>query len=297
MKKALLTAGAIASLATAASAQQVIGVNNLADNNFATGADTLITFDFSNPGAFVPTGLPITTPTGVGLTGIGGLDFDGNVANPTLYASNAFGAVPGEMYTVDPNTGVATSIGVVAGAAVDGLNDLAWDPVTQDMYAVAGNTLWANVDDPANAVSLGALNIPNGLDVGLSFDSQGNIHVHDIVNDIIYAGAGATTSVTPLHSLPFDSSFSQGLFIDWSRDDQGYHAAIDAVSLTAPNFLFDSLASGGGTYGPFVGEFNINAVSGLPDVEVGDLTRAPIPAPGAMGLLAIAGIASARRRR
>ncbi|MEM8757093.1 MAG: hypothetical protein AAGF47_04840 [Planctomycetota bacterium] len=285
-------AAVAAAAAGSADAQMVLGVNNLASLVSGTAGDTLIQFDFSNPGAFVGPGLDLVTPTGAPLSGIGGLDFD---AGGTLFASDAFGPNPGEIFRVDPATGISTSLGSV-GAAI---NDLAWDPVTGDMYGVggaSGNELFANVDDPANAVSLGTFPaIAGGLDVGLAFDSQGNIHVHDLTNDAIYAGAGADTSVSLLHSLPFDSNFSQGLFVDWSRDDQGYHAALNGTTVSSENYFFGSLATGD-PYGPFVGAFGIDAASGLPFVEVGDLTIVPIPAPAAFSLLTIAGLGATRRR-
>jgi len=278
----------------AASHAQFFGVNNLADTNFGTGGDTLIQFDFFNPNASSPVGTLLTrADTGAALSGIGGLDFGDGLSN-TLYAGDAFGANPGEIFTVDFNTGVATSLGTVAGGAI---NDLAWNPITQDLYAVVGdNQLWANVDDPTNAINLGTFSIPDALDVGLAFDSQGNVHVHDVVSDTIYAGSGVTTAVSALHATGFNANFSQGMFIDHSRDDQGYLGAINGDAITSDNYVFGSLADGG-DFGPLVSSFDIDAGSGLPTVELGDLTRTIVPTPGVLSIAGIAGIVAARRRR
>ncbi len=286
-----IAAAAVAVLATAAPAQQFFGVNTFANFNFGTGADTLFTFDFADPSTYVPPGIPIRRPNGDGINGINGLDFGGDVDNPILYAGKIFGPTSGEMFTIDPNTGIATSLGILPVGDFEGVNDLAWDPVTQDLYAITNNTLWANADDPANAVNLGTFNIPFG-NVGLAFDSRGNIHVHDVVFDIIYAGTGVTTTVSELHALPFDSGSSQGLFIDWSRDDQGYHAGRSLDDGSAPNYLFGSLASGGGY--SFVSEFDDDPFL---VAQVGDLTRRPIPTPGGTALLALIGFTATHRRR
>lgn len=293
------TLALIASLAAASQAQEMLGINNLAELNFGAGGDTLIRFDFANPAGWSDIAT-IRDPAGNPLNGFGGLDFGGHPANPTLYAMKSFDFSDdpnhpdiGNLYAINPATAQATLLGNV-GATI---NDLAWDPVTQDLYGVDGSGgLWANLDDPANATFVGIFDgdAGTGINAGLGFDSLGNLYVLDLVSNAIYAGRG--TAVSLLHQLNYDANFSQGLFVDWSRDDAGFHAALNNSTFNSDNFNFGTLPTGGG-YGPFAGRFPINPDLNFPEVQVGDLARAPLPAPSSLAALALAALGATRRRR
>lgn len=159
------------------------------------------------------------------------------------------------------------------------------------MYGTAGNALYTVNLTTGQATIVGTYNVSGMLEVGLGFDSAGHVHVHDLVSNIIYRSTspGGTTLQT-LHQLPFNSNFSQGLFVDWLTDT-GYHAALDGGALTSPNYEYTLAA---GSYS-FVDQFPTHT-NGLPEVEVGDLTFL-IPAPGALALLGLGGLVAARRRR
>lgn len=276
MRKAMLVLAAGA-LAATASAQTMYATNNLSAANGYSVGDQLIMFDATNPGGWVAIG-------DMGISGVGGLDFDGN---NTLWAVDSFGSSPGMMYTVDPNTAQVTQVGRLSTA----MHDLAWDPNTQDLYGTdsAGN-LWRNVDDPANASLVGNYGI-GSLEVGIGFDSAGNLYMHDLVSDGIYFGAaGNLTSVSLLHQLPFDSNFSQGLYVDWPRTDNGFHGAFNNSAFASQIWMFDT-----NTYGPQLGQFPTDPGTGLPEVEIGDLTML-VPAPTSLGLLGL-GLVGLRRRR
>ena len=267
-----LGAMAITGLALVEDRRDFYAVNNLA-TTFGYAADTLIRFQFDDPANLTVIGELFDTG-GAPLT-IAGLDFnqDGSV----LYASDGFGPNQGAIYTVNPATAQATLLGTLA--AGNGIDDLAWNPYLDDLYGIDAdsNTLWANLDDPANALNLGPFSVSGLLNVGLAFDWRGNLYVHDIVSDIIYtAPRDALTTLTPLHNLPFDSGFSEGLFVDWSRDSQGYFGALNNSTFLSEDYLFGTLVTGGG-FGPLVGTFPFDAGLGFPLVEVGDLTRRPAP--------------------
>lgn len=288
-KQFTIGVAALVSLAGAASAQQFIGTNNLAPTIFGTPGDQLISFDFSNPGGYSVIGV-LTDASGAGLTGIGGLDYNGD--GSVLYAADSFGSSPGAIYSVNDQTAQATLLGNAPAA----MNDLAWNPVTNDLYGTDGaGNLWANLDDPTNAQLVGAYSVGGLLEVGLGFDSGGNVYVHDLITDTIYTGnAGSLLTLSALQVLPFDSNFSQGLYVDWNGDDTGYHAALNNSNLQSENYTFGTQLGGSGYN--FVGAFPIDGGTGLPEVEVGDLTML-VPTPSTFALLGLGGLVATRRRR
>jgi predicted RNA-binding protein with TRAM domain len=264
----LLAAGA---LTATASAQTMYATNNLSGTNgYTNGGDELIMFDASDPAGWVQIGEIIDGSGSV--DGLGGLDFD---SDGNLWAANSFGNNPGGIYLVDPTDASA----VLVGNAPANMSDLAWNPVLNDLYGTdAAGNLWANVDVPGDATLVGNYGI-GSLEVGIAFDSAGNLYMHDLVNDAIYVGpAGDLTNVSVLYDLPFDSNFSQGLFVDWSGgEDVGYHGALNNSALTTEIWPFAVSGSG---YGPILSTFPTHS-NGLPEVELGDLTMMPVDDCGA----------------
>lgn len=287
MRVNVLCAASSLLLAAGANAAVIYGVNNL--NAGAGGNDSLIRFDSSNPAGWTTVG-SFNQP---GL-GFGGLDFSGS---GSLYAYASYVAATGGaasgLYSVNPNTGAASLVG----NSGQTLQDLAWNPVTNTMYGV--NSL-------NNVTSLYSVNLTNGatalvgnftglpattLEVGLACDSAGNFFVHDIASDRIFRGAGL--ALTASIALSRDTNFSQGMTIDWSRDNAGYHAAIgNNPALFSHLYTFDtglSFWNDLGTFGVADGTF--------PTVEGGDLAILPVPAPSTAVCLAAVGGLLARRRR
>jgi hypothetical protein len=246
--------------------------NNLAAaNGYTSGGDQLIRFDPTNPGGWGAIGEIVDNASGRPIDGIGGLDFD---AQRNLWGTTSFGGSPGQMWVISPVNARASFVGSLPTA----MSDLAWNPRRMDLFGTdAAGNLWANVDDPPNAQFVGTYNIPNPLEVGIAFDSQGNLYVHDLINDAIYrAPAGNLTNTSLLYNLPFDSNFSQGLFVHWSGANQGIHGAFNNSAFTSETWAFD--VAGGG-YGPQLGTFPTDGGTGLPEVETGDLTAPPPPPP------------------
>ncbi len=264
-----------------------------APNNLArplNGPDTLIRFDSSNPAEFVTVG-SMNVPN----IGFGGLEFDrhGNLWAYASFYKSTGGAAAG-LYKVDLETGAATPQGTLS---TQPLEDLAYNPVNDTMYGIRTQnnvTRLYTVNLATGAVSL--VGTFSGLPstqhaMGFAIDSQGVFYVHDLHNDRIYRGAGL--SLTELYLLPQDTNFSQGMTIDWSRDDLGYHAAVGYG--VYPNYFsqLNTFRTDGSSYvlGP---EFGPNMPDGLPPVECGDVAIMPVPEPSSVAAFVL--LALLRRR-
>jgi hypothetical protein len=271
---------------------QAFATNHL--SGFADDSDALIMFDPSSPSGYTTIG-----STGVPNIGFGGLDFDaaGNLWAYASYYKSTSGAASG-LYSINPVTGQATAVG----QSFTSLQDLAYNPVDGKMYGI--NTQQAAV------TRLYEVNLATGATTqvgtfsglpqqhfinGLGIDSQGSFYLHDVANGMIFQGDGS--SFSQMYDLDIVTVSSQGLTIDWSRGDTGYHTLVGQGEF--PNYVstVNSFEVDGSGY--FPGDaFGPNDLDGLPPVQAGDMAIMPaIPAPGGAAVLALAGAASLRRRR
>jgi len=290
MYKILATGAAVGLMTVSAH-----GVDIYAMNNLSAGADTLIRFDSANPAGWVTVGSAGIIDT----AGFTGLDFHGN-GNLYGYVGFGTGATPG-LYQMNVNTGQATVVGNLSGQA---LQDLAYNPADGKMYGINTvtnvTTLFEVNVATGGVVAVGNFTgLPNpNLEVGLACDAAGNFYVHDIASDAIYKGAGLALNPVALYNnantggVFGDTNFSQGMTINWAGNGAGYHGAL--VQLPAFRSELRTFNTGGGSY-VVVGNFG-TPTGTFPTVETGDLAIA-IPGPGAISLLAVAGLISGRRRR
>jgi len=187
-------------------------------------ADDLIAFDPLNPAGFSVIG-----STGVADIGFGGLDFDadGNLWGYATLFKPTGGSATG-LYSFDTSTGAATPVG----SSLQALQDLAYNPVDGKMYGINTrggsetelfevNLSTGTVTDRGVVTGLPNRHFINGLGI----DSNGDFFVHDVVEDTIYKSTDSN-SFSLLYDLPQDTNFGQGMTIDWSRDDTGYHGAV-----------------------------------------------------------------------
>lgn len=281
-------------VAASSSAQGAIVYATNGLNRPLSGPDTLIRFDTNNPSAYTVVG-----SMAVNNIGFGGLDFDisGKLWAYASFYKNTGGAAAG-LYRVDIATGQATLQGT---ASLQSLQDMAYNPVNGKMYGI---------NSQSNATRLYEINLATGAttNVGtftglgssqhaMSFaiDSAGNYYLQDLTSDVMYKGSGLAMSA--LYTLPYDANFSQGMTIDWSRNDRGYHNAVGYGVF--PNYFSDlyTFKTDGSSYS-LIGNFGPDLGDDLPPVECGDLAIMPVPAPGALALLGVAaGGFRARRRR
>lgn len=282
--KVLIGVAAAGLFAATANGQFFYATNNLANTNFGTGGDELIIYDWQTA-AWASQGL-INIGGNPILGGFGGLDwgFDGTLVGAVSFG----GAAPGEIYSINPANGNA----VLLGNALTDMSDLAFNPVDGKMYGTdAGANLWVDNDaDHIPETFVGTYNIAT-LETGLGFDAQGNIFVQDLITDIIYKGTGANpgTLVPHITYAAGMTNFSQGLYVGGTT---GYHGMLNNLALTSENWQFDTNIVNSHF---LVSTFAIWGPTGLPEVEVGDLT--PVPGPGSLALLALGGLALRRRRR
>lgn len=240
--------------------------------------DDLIVFDADDPEGYTVIGA-----MGVNNITFGGMDFtpDGTLyAYASLFRSTG-GAASG-LYRVDRDTGIATPVG----NSPQSLDDIAYNPVDGRMYGFRsqnGTPRLYTIDLNTGVVS--AVGVIAGLPsparvIGLAIDSDGDFYYHDVSTDQIFKGSAL--SVAALYDIPQDTSFSQGMTIDWSRDDTGYHAAVGLGEF--PNYFvsLNTFGADGSGYqvGPGFGD-NIDGGDGFfyPPVEPGDLAIEP-GAPG-----------------
>jgi hypothetical protein len=270
IRASFLAAAAALSIGTLASAQvPIFAMNNLSGGG--TGPNELVRFNSNAPGV-------VTTIGSSGVVGgFTGLDFAGPGGD--LYGWLGFGGDAG-LHRMNLTTGAATRITPVGAGTLD-IQDMSWDPRNNRMVAIRSNATSTSLElvnlTTGATTSLGAIvGLPAGaLSVGLAHDSQGNFYVHDLVSDVIYRGASGGLSVSNFFSTVINANFSQGMTIDWSRGDQGYHAAIG----NSPAFfsrLYSFTTTGSGSY-TLVGNFSPDGT--FPTFEGGDLAIAPVSAP------------------
>ena len=296
MRKYAFCATAVLLLATSAHAALIYAPNALPRPYPFDGPDELIMFDSSDPAGFTIVG-SMSVPN----IGFGGMDFDrdGNLwAYASLYKPTN-GAAAG-LYSVDLNTGAATVQGTLSTQPLD---DLAFNPTDNQMYGIRSQF---------NTTRLYTVNLVTGttsyvgnfsglpadvqLTIGLAIDSEGDFYVHDVGEDKIYK-CGAGLALTELYALSQDTGFSQGMGIDWSRDDMGYHGAVGQGVFPDYFSQVNTFAPDGSAYtlGPDFGPNEYYGGYGFPLVEPGDLAVMPVPEPTSVLLLAL-GVLLCRRR-
>src|SRR5262245_11445508 len=210
-------------VARQSSAVTIYAVNNNIFDPPQTASDHLIMFDSSNPAGYVTIGA-----LGIQGIGFGGLDFD-RAGNLWGYASffNDNGGASSGLYRIDVATGHATLQGT---QSIRTLDDLSFNPTDDQMYGIRTQN---NVSSLYNvnltsgqATLVGAFSgLPATHNLNsFAIDAAGNFYVQDSVTDAIYK-SGPDRAMSFLYNIGQDTNFSQGMTIDWSRDNLGYHAA------------------------------------------------------------------------
>ncbi|MGD8451872.1 MAG: PEP-CTERM sorting domain-containing protein [Phycisphaerae bacterium] len=290
MYKLMICVGVLLAASLTANAVTVYAPNGL--ERPLDGPDSLITFDTNDPTNYTTVG-SMNVPD----IGFGGMDFDadGNLwAYASLYKST--GGAAGGLYSVNMATGQATPQGTLSTQSLD---DIAFNPVDGQMYGIRSQfttTRLFTINLTTGAVSLvgSFTGLPQTQrNVGFAIDSQGAFYLHDVGEDVIYKGDGMAMS--ELYQLTQDTNFQQGMTIDWSRDDMGYHPAVGYGEYPHYFSQLNTFTTDGSSYvlGPEFGPDNPG--DGLPPVECGDVAVVPIPEPSSLLLLLSVGALLRRR--
>jgi hypothetical protein len=102
----------------------------------------------------------------------------------------------GDLWEIDPSNGDMTSIG--GGGA--GLNGLAFNPVTEELYGAASYDLYEIDIDNGAQTHIGAFGGTSVM-IGIAFDSNGVLYGWDVMDDKLWTidtSTGAATEVGPL---------------------------------------------------------------------------------------------------
>jgi MYXO-CTERM domain-containing protein len=258
---------------SAASASTVYGLDLRGDNRFFQSTTTDFVGDFAQIGAFATWD---------------SFAMDMDLSGTTLWTALWDGGLTNEYGTVDVTTGLFTSQGdltIPIGANVSGLSV---DPVSGDWYLSAietglGTRLYVG-DITTGVFGLVGSIDPAASEIDIAIDSLGNAYGHDITLDQLISINLATGLGTPIGLTGQAANFAQGMDFDY-----------------ADNQLYATVYTGGGTgvFGTFnlaTGFFDVLQSTTPLNAEMEMVVATPIPAPGMIALLGLAGLVSRRRR-
>ena len=261
---------------SAVNASTIYGLNLRGDNHLFQSTTTNFVGDFASVGG------PQTWDSFA-------LDMDPTAT--TLWAvlwSSTDPLINQQYGTVNLATGDFTQHGQLSGLGDPAANisGMAVDPVSGDWYLSVIEGGMANLysgDIVTGAFNLVG-NIGFSLNIDLAIDSQGNAYGHDIDGDQLISinlASGMGTAIGPTGQA---ANFAQGMDFDYADDT-----------------LYGTVYTGGGTgvFGFFnlaTGFFNVLQDTTPLNAEMEMVVATPIPAPGMIALLGLAGLVSRRRR-
>lgn len=265
---------------SASSAEIVYGVTN---------EQTLISFSSNSPASIV---------SGVAISGlqaneqIRGIDF--RPANGQLYALGSFN----RLYNIDTVTGAATQIGSPFANALNGSSfGFDFNPVIDRIRVVsdADQNIVLNPNDGTSTLVTPLFYAPGDANEGVNPNVVASAYTNSVAGamstqlygidtglDILVTQANSAGTLGTVGSLGTDLTDLAGFDISSSG---AAFAAVQDITLGRTTFWSINLMTGQAS---MIGEIGGGALV---------TSIAVVPAPGAAGILAIAGVAGARRRR
>ena len=293
MTPSLVQVGAALALAALASAVQAAPVYALAGNN-----GTLVRFDTATPGTVTSVGA-LSGAT----TALDGLDF--RPADGMLYGYNA--ATSG-IYRVDPNTGVTTLFSTSSAPVSTSALGIDFNPVADRLRVVTANDENRRIN-VANGVALsdgtlayaaGDANTgvnPNVVEAAYTNNDNNPatgttlFYIDDVLNILVSTANPNAGLLNTVGALGVDTD--QFLGFDIFTDLGGLNQAFASLQVGGVQGLYSiNLGTGAAT---LLGAIGMNRLHGLAVAPA----LVPVPEPGSLALVAVAGLAvmTLRRRR
>jgi MYXO-CTERM domain-containing protein len=222
-----------------------------------------------------------------GTTAYSSFAMDMDLLANTLWAVLWDGGITNEYGTIDVSTGLFNSHGYLTGVPIGAnVSGMSVDPVSGNWYLSCietGTNLYVGNITTGTFSLVGAIDTV-AFEIDMAIDSQGNAYGHDISNDQLISinlTTGAGTAIGPTGQ---PANYAQGMDFDYADDT-----------------LYATVYTGGGTGG--FGYFNLGTGTFIElqdtfplDAEMEMVVATPIPAPGLLALLGLAGLVSRRRR-
>lgn len=279
----IATAAALLGAGSCAMAQTAWGIWNNGPNS-----QTIVTFNVATPNVFNVIGATgvVSNPTFAN-----GLEWNGTGTN--LYMSVA--SATNFLYDINPATGAATNPRGSGLVGTDTIGDLSYDRFSNRMLGIGtpgtaggGARLYSINTTTGVATNLGSIGgFTEGFTVSLAVrPSDGLIFAHGIETDRWYTINPGTLAATALPPLGVDTNFGQGASFDPVTGNL-YHAILTTTGGNQSRLATIDTVTGLPTFIGTMGASGLN--------QVGDI--AFVPAPGALALLGLGGLLSARRRR
>jgi len=119
----------------------------------------------------------------------------------------------GWLWTIDEVTGTMTLIG----GGNTGLNGLAYDPTTGNMYGANSTELYTINMSSGNQTLVGPFNT-GGLMIGIAFDGEGTLYGEDLGTDSLYSISTSTGAATLIGPLGINLNYAQDIAYDVTWD-------------------------------------------------------------------------------
>jgi len=116
----------------------------------------------------------------------------------------------GWLWTIDEVTGDMTLIG---GKGTTGLNGLAYDPTTGNMYGASDKNLYTINMSSGNQTLVGSFNT-GGLMIGIAFDGEGNLYGSDLGIDCLCSINTSTGTSTVIGPFGVNLNYAQDMAYD-----------------------------------------------------------------------------------
>jgi hypothetical protein len=196
----------------------------------------------------------------------------GTWANGQWYGCEFGGSDNTNIWTIDPETGDMISIGDYdPGNTGISLNGLAFDPISEKMYACSSTALYT-VNMGTGALTLvGNFLTASNLMIAIDFDHNGNLYGIEIVTDALYAINKNTAVETYIGLTGYYHNYAQ----DMAYDDNEHIMYLSAYTELGGGLYTCNLGTGAATYiGNFQNDLELTALA-IPsgaNIEIGDIS-------------------------